>query len=66
VAHLEKFLIELGQGFAFVGRQYHLDLDGDDSYIDRLFCHLTLRCYVLIDLNPDRRHNRDGARQYHR
>ena len=50
VAHLEKFLIELGQGFAFVGRQYHLDLDGDDSYIDRLFCHLTLRCYVLIDL----------------
>jgi len=37
VAHLEKFLLELGQGFAFVGRQYHLDLGGQDFYIDLLF-----------------------------
>jgi predicted nuclease of restriction endonuclease-like (RecB) superfamily len=50
VAHLEKFLLELGQGFAFVGRQYHLDLGGDDFYIDLLFYHLKLRCYVVIDL----------------
>lgn len=40
VAHLEKFLLELGQGFAFVGRQYHLDLGGQDFYIDLLFYHL--------------------------
>lgn len=50
VAHLEKFLLELGQGFAFVGRQYHLDLGGDDFYIDLLFYHLKLRCFVVIDL----------------
>lgn len=50
IAHLEKFLLELGQGFAFVGRQYHLDLGGDDFYIDLLFYHLKLRCYVVIDL----------------
>lgn len=48
--HLEKFLLELGQGFAFVGRQYHLDLDGHDFYIDLLFYHLKLRCFVVIDL----------------
>jgi len=50
IKHLEKFLLELGQGFAFVGRQYHLDLAGDDFYIDLLFYHLKLRCYVVIDL----------------
>ena len=50
IAHLEKFLLELGQGFAFVGRQFHLDLGGDDFYIDLLFYHLKLRCYVVIDL----------------
>ncbi|MFP1872756.1 YhcG family protein [Lonsdalea quercina] len=50
IGHLEKFLLELGQGFAFVGRQFHLDLGGDDFYIDLLFYHLKLRCYVVIDL----------------
>ena len=50
VAHLEKFLLELGQGFAFVGRQYHLDIGEQDFYIDLLFYHLKLRCYVVIDL----------------
>lgn len=50
IAHLEKFLLELGQGFAFVGRQYHLDLGDRDFYIDLLFYHLKLRCYVVIDL----------------
>ena len=51
IAHLEKFLLELGQGFAFVGRQYHLDIGERDFYIDLLFYHLKLRCYVVIDLN---------------
>ena len=50
IAHLEKFLLELGQGFAFVGRQYHLDIGEKDFYIDLLFYHLKLRCYVVIDL----------------
>ena len=48
--HIEKFLLELGQGFAFVGRQVHLELGGDDFYIDLLFYHLRLRCYVVIEL----------------
>lgn len=50
IQHLEKFLLELGQGFAFVGRQYHLDMGEQDFYIDLLFYHLKLRCYVVIDL----------------
>jgi len=48
--HLEKFLLELGSGFSFVGRQYHLDVGDDDFYIDLLFYHLKLRCFVVIDL----------------
>lgn len=50
IAHLEKFLLELGQGFAFVGRQYFLDIGEQDFYIDLLFYHLRLRCYVVIEL----------------
>jgi len=50
VRHLEKFLLELGTGFSFVGRQYHLDVGNDDFYIDLLFYHLKLRCFVVIDL----------------
>ena len=50
IAHLEKFLLELGQGFAFVGRQYHLDIGDQDFYLDLLFYHLGLRRYVVIDL----------------
>lgn len=50
IQHLEKFLLELGQGFAFVGRQYHLALGDQDFYIDLLFYHLRLRCFVVIEL----------------
>jgi predicted nuclease of restriction endonuclease-like (RecB) superfamily len=50
VRHLEKFLLELGQGFAFVGRQHRLTVGDDDFYIDLLFYHLQLRCYVVIEL----------------
>ncbi len=50
IKHLEKFLLELGQGFAFVGRQVHMEVGGDDFYIDLLFYHLKLRCYVVIEL----------------
>lgn len=50
IRHLEKFLLELGQGFAFVGRQYLVSIGNDDFYIDLLFYHLQLRCFVVIDL----------------
>ncbi|HAT72859.1 MAG TPA: DUF1016 domain-containing protein [Elusimicrobia bacterium] len=50
VNHIQKFLVELGVGFAFVGRQTHLEVDGADYYLDLLFYHLKLRCYVVIEL----------------
>lgn len=50
VNRLKDFLLELGKGFAFVGEQYHLDVGEEDYYIDLLFYHLHLRCYVIIDL----------------
>lgn len=50
VRQLEKFLLELGQGFAFVGRQYRLDVGEEDFYIDLLFYHLRLRAFIVIDL----------------
>ena len=48
--HIQEFLLELGQGFAFVGRQVHLEIGNDDFYIDMLFYHLKLRCYVVVEL----------------
>ena len=50
VRHVTQFLLELGAGFAFVGRQVHLDVGGDDFFIDLLFYHLKLRCYVVVEL----------------
>ena len=50
VKHLEKFLLELGQSFAFVGRKVHMEVGGDDFYIDLLFYHLKLRRYVVVEL----------------
>ena len=51
--HIWKFLLELGVGFAFVGRQVHLEVGGKDYYLDLLFYHLHLRCYVVIDLKME-------------
>lgn len=53
VGHIQKFLLELGVGFAFVGRQVHLEVGGEDYYLDLLFYHLTLRCFVVIDLKME-------------
>jgi predicted nuclease of restriction endonuclease-like (RecB) superfamily len=50
VDHIVRFLLELGAGFAFVGRQVHLEVGGDDFFIDLLFYHLKLRCYVVVEL----------------
>ena len=48
--HITRFLLELGAGFAFVGRQYRLEVGGDEFFIDLLFYHLKLRCYVVVEL----------------
>jgi predicted nuclease of restriction endonuclease-like (RecB) superfamily len=50
VANLRDFLIELGVGFAFVGSQYRLEVEGQEFYIDLLFYHTKLHCYVVIEL----------------
>lgn len=47
---LKAFLLELGSGFAFVGSQYHLQVGGQDYYLDLLFYHLKMRCFVIVDL----------------
>ncbi|MDR3625135.1 MAG: PDDEXK nuclease domain-containing protein [Chlamydiales bacterium] len=48
--HIQKFLIELGQGFAFIGSQYPLEVGGKDYYLDLLFYHISLRCFIVIEL----------------
>ena len=48
--HLKDFMLELGVGFSFVGSQVHLEVGGEDFYLDLLFYHLKLRCFVVIDL----------------
>jgi predicted nuclease of restriction endonuclease-like (RecB) superfamily len=50
IKHVTDFLLELGAGFAFVGRQVLLDVGGEEFFIDLLFYHLKLRCYVVIEL----------------
>jgi predicted nuclease of restriction endonuclease-like (RecB) superfamily len=50
VQHITRFLLELGAGFAFVGRQVHLEVGDEDFYLDLLFYHLKLRAYVVIEL----------------
>ncbi|MGC5166795.1 PDDEXK nuclease domain-containing protein [Luteimicrobium sp. DT211] len=50
VDHVAEFLVELGAGFAYVGRQIHLEVGGDDFFLDLLFYHLKLRCYVVVEL----------------
>jgi predicted nuclease of restriction endonuclease-like (RecB) superfamily len=50
IEHVRDFMLELGKGFAFVGSQYHLEIGDQDFYLDLLFYHLRLRCYVVIDL----------------
>ena len=48
--HMRDFLLELGVGFAFVGNQVRLEVGGDEFFIDMLFYHLRLRCYVVVEL----------------
>jgi predicted nuclease of restriction endonuclease-like (RecB) superfamily len=50
LAHIKAFLLELGAGFAFIGSQHHLEVNGKDYYLDLLFYHYRLHCFVVIDL----------------
>ncbi|OQC07317.1 MAG: hypothetical protein BWX80_01108 [Candidatus Hydrogenedentes bacterium ADurb.Bin101] len=50
VAHIQHFLLELGAGFAFVGRQVHLEVENEDFYLNLLFYHLKLRCYIVVEM----------------
>nr|WP_321454015.1 PDDEXK nuclease domain-containing protein [uncultured Carboxylicivirga sp.] len=50
VKHITEFLLELGKGFAFIGRQYKIEISESDYFIDMLFYHLELRCYIVIEL----------------
>ena len=50
MAHIQQFLLELGQGFSFMGSQYQIYVEGDPYYIDLLFYHVKLRCFVVIEL----------------
>ncbi len=50
VRHIIKFLLELGNGFAFVGRQFRLEVEGDEFFADLLFYHTRLKCYVVVEL----------------
>ncbi|MFA6209652.1 MAG: PDDEXK nuclease domain-containing protein [Candidatus Obscuribacterales bacterium] len=50
IEHMKQFLLEMGSGFSFVGSQYHLEIGGQDYYLDLLFYHLRLRCFVVLEL----------------
>jgi predicted nuclease of restriction endonuclease-like (RecB) superfamily len=50
INNITKFLLELGKGFAFIGNQYHLEIADNAYYLDLLFYHVTLKCYVVIEL----------------
>ena len=59
INNLQSFLLELGKGFAFVARQERLTLDGDHFYIDLVFYHTILKCYVIIDLKTGKLTHQD-------
>ena len=59
--HIQNFLIELGQGFAFLGRQYPITVDGDDYFLDLLFYHTKLRCYIVVELKAKAFDPRDAG-----
>lgn len=50
IRHITRFLLELGAGFAFVGRQFRLEVAGDEFFIDLLFYHTRLKCYVVVEI----------------
>jgi len=61
MVHIQKFLLELGKGFAFVSRQHHLDVNGNDFYIDLLFYNFKLRCFVVVEIKARKFDPRDAG-----
>ena len=59
IDHIEKFMLELGKGFALVGRQFRIPIDGVNKYIDLVFYNYILRCFVLVDLKTSKLTSRD-------
>ena len=59
IKHMEEFLLELGKGFAFIGRQYRLTIDNENYYADLVFYHVILKCYVVIDLKRGKVRHQD-------
>lgn len=53
MSHIQKFLLELGQGFAFIGRQYPIKIGSKNFFIDMLFYHLDLRCFIVVELKAE-------------
>ncbi len=61
IDNIQKLLLELGKGFAFVSRQHHLSINGDDYYLDLLFYHYKLRCFVVVELKTGKFDPRDAG-----
>ena len=61
IENLEQFLLELGKGFAFVGRQFRLTLNNMNYYADLVFYHIILKCYVVIDILCCTKHNKSNV-----
>ncbi len=59
ITHMQAFLLELGQGFAFIGRQQRLTLDGDHFYADLVFYHVRLKCFIILDLKTRKLNHAD-------
>jgi len=59
--HIQNFLVELGKGFAFLGRQYHIQVSNKDFYIDLLFYHINLRCFIVVELKAGEFEPRDAG-----
>lgn len=53
IQHITRFLLELGSGFAFMGRQFRVEVEGDEFFIDLLFYHTCLKCYVVVELKAE-------------
>lgn len=62
LSNLQKFLMELGKGYAFVARQQHIHTEKQDYYIDLVFYNYILKCFVLIDLKTDKISHQDVGR----
>jgi len=66
IDNVQQLLLEMGKGFSFVGRQYHIEIGGDDFYIDLLFYHYKLRCFVVVELKATAFDHRDlGQLQFY-